>query len=132
MTQTGERITATIEGSVLHSTPEIAGGSPVFIGTQVPVRTLFGRLSNDEGVDAFLESFPTVSRDQAVRAIHMARAMLEAYTYGDARRLDALCTGGSSGASSTRQAPAPLGSSVIHRMRASCGAHLSSRGVACL
>ncbi len=115
MTQTDERITATIEGTVLHSAPEIAGGSPVFIGTQVPVRTLFGRLSNDEGLDAFLESFPTVGRDQAVRAIHMARAMLEAYAYGDARRLDALCTGGSPGVSSTGQAPAPLGTSVIHR-----------------
>ena len=115
MTQTTERTTATIEGSVLHSAPEIAGGRPVFIGTQVPVRTLFGRLSNDEGLDASLESFPTVSRDQAVRAIHMGRAMLEAYGYGDARRLDALCVGGSSGASSTGQASAPLGTSVIHR-----------------
>lgn len=107
--------TTTVEYSVLHSAPEIEGGRPVFSGTQVPVRALVSHLSNDEGLDAFLESFPTVSRDQAVRAIHMARAMLEAYAYGDARRLDALCAGGSSGASSTGQVSAPPGSSVIHR-----------------
>ena len=115
MTQTSERTTAMNEGCVLHSAPEIAGGRPVFIDTQVPVMTLFDRLSDGDGLDEFLGRFPTVSRDKAVRAIHMARAMLETYAYGDAGRLDVLCTGGGSGAPSTGKASAPLGSSVVHR-----------------
>ena len=115
MQQTDEGVALTIEGSVIHSAPEIASGRPVFIGTHVPLKTLFDRLSDDDGLDAFLESFPTVSRDQAVRAIHMARAMLETYAYGDAGRLDGLGAGESCGAPSTGQASVPLGSSVIHR-----------------
>ena len=115
MTQTSQRTTAVNEGSVLHSAPDIEGGMPVFIDTRVPVMTLFERLSDGDGLDEFLGRFPTVSRDKAVRAIHMARAMLETYAYGDAGRLDALCTGRVSGASSTGRASAPLGSGVIHR-----------------
>ena len=111
MTPAGNSASTTIEGSVIYCDPEIASGRPVFIGTHVPMKTLFDCLSDDDGLDAFLESFPTVSRDQAARAIHMARAMLETYAYGDAGRLDAL----SSGMPSTGQASVPLGSSVIHR-----------------
>jgi uncharacterized protein (DUF433 family) len=43
--------------------PEILGGSPVFKGTRVPVKTLFEYLENDYSVEEFLECFPSVSRD---------------------------------------------------------------------
>ena len=98
MQQTDEGVTLTTENSVIHSHPGIVSGCPVFRGTRVPVKTLFDHLSGD-GLDMFLEDFPTVSRDQAVRAIHMARALLETYAYGDAVRLDALCPDERSGAS---------------------------------
>ena len=115
MTPTGHSASTTIEGSVIHSDPEIARGRPVFRGTRAPVRVLFDRLSDGDGLDGFLDSFPAVSRDQAVRAIHMARAMLETYAYGDSGRLDALCAGRVSGEPSTEQAPVPSGGSVIYR-----------------
>ena len=115
MQQTGESVTLTARDSVIHSDPEIASGQPVFRDTRVPVKTLFDHLSEDGVLDAFLEEFPTVSRDQAVRVIHMGRAMLETYAYGDPVRLDALCAGRGSGAHSAGQASTALESGVIHR-----------------
>ena len=45
--------------------PEILGGTPVFKGTRVPIRTLFEYLENDYSLEEFLECFPSVSRDLA-------------------------------------------------------------------
>jgi uncharacterized protein (DUF433 family) len=50
--------------------PEILGGTPVFRGTRVPVKTLFEYLENNYSLEEFLECFPTVTRD-------MARLILE-------------------------------------------------------
>ena len=114
MMPTGNSAPTTIEGSVICSDPAITSGGPVFRGTRLPVRTLFDRLSDDDGLDGFLEDFPAVSRDQAVRAIHMARAMLEMYAYGDEVRLDGLCDAESPTPPSASGA-SPPGNSVIHR-----------------
>jgi len=45
--------------------PEIRGGEPVFKGTRVTISTLFEFLENAYSLEEFLESFPTVTRDQA-------------------------------------------------------------------
>lgn len=66
---------ATLE-SVVHSDPEILGGTPVFRGTRVPVKNLLDYLA--AGLDALLEDFPTVRRDQAVAALELARDLLTA------------------------------------------------------
>ncbi len=50
--------------------PDVLGGTPVFKGTRVPVRTLFEYLENNYSIEEFLECFPSVTRD-------MARRMLE-------------------------------------------------------
>lgn len=42
--------------------PEILGGTPVFKGTRVPVKTLFDYLENNYSLDEFLECFPSVTR----------------------------------------------------------------------
>lgn len=44
--------------------PEIMGGTPVFLGTRVPIQTLFDYLSAGDSLDLFLEHFPGVSREQ--------------------------------------------------------------------
>jgi uncharacterized protein (DUF433 family) len=61
---------------VVHSDPDILGGTPVFAGTRVPLRALFDYLEGGETLDAFLRQFPTVSREQAVTALDMARDSL--------------------------------------------------------
>ncbi|MFN7946401.1 MAG: DUF433 domain-containing protein [Blastocatellia bacterium] len=45
--------------------PEILGGTPVFRGTRVPVKTLFDYLRWNYSLEDFLEYFPSVSREAA-------------------------------------------------------------------
>ncbi len=61
---------------IVHSDPEILGGTPVFVGTRVPVQSLFDYLEGGESLDEFLRQFPSVRRDQAVAALEIARAAL--------------------------------------------------------
>ena len=63
---------------VIHSDPDILGGTPVFVGTRVPVRALIDYLSGGQPLAEFLEDFPTVSREQAVAALRMASQSLVA------------------------------------------------------
>jgi uncharacterized protein (DUF433 family) len=51
---------------IVHSDPEILGGTPVFVGTRVPVRILLDYLEGGEPLDEFLENYPSVPRAQAV------------------------------------------------------------------
>ena len=59
--------------SVVHSDPEISGGMPVFRGTRVPVQALFDYLEGGETLDQFLDQFPSVSKQQALAALDLAR-----------------------------------------------------------
>ena len=52
--------------SVVESSPDILGGTPVFRGTRVPVTTLFDYLAAGDPLERFLDHFPTVKREQAV------------------------------------------------------------------
>ena len=62
---------------IVHADPEILGGTPVFVGTRVPVQTLLTYLEKDETLEEFLDNFPTVSREQAVAFLEEAgRALL--------------------------------------------------------
>ena len=58
---------------VIHSDPEILGGTPVFVGTRVPAQSLFDYLEAGDSLPTFLEDFPSVSKEQAVAAIELAR-----------------------------------------------------------
>jgi len=53
----------------IHSDPEIMGGTPVFIGTRVPVRTVFDYMADGCSLDEFLDEFPSVTREYAVRVL---------------------------------------------------------------
>jgi uncharacterized protein (DUF433 family) len=64
---------------VIHSDPEIMGGTPVFVGTRVPIKTLLDYLEAGERLDEFLDDFPSVSREQAVAALELAKEMLAAH-----------------------------------------------------
>jgi len=64
------------EHSVIHSNPNILGGTPVFVGTRVPVQTLLDYLEGGESLDTFLDHFPTVDHEQAVAVLELAKQML--------------------------------------------------------
>ena len=58
---------------VYHSDPDILGGTPVFVGTRVPVQTLLDYLEGGDTLDEFLDGFPGVSREQAVVFLELPR-----------------------------------------------------------
>jgi uncharacterized protein (DUF433 family) len=66
------------QSSVVHSDPEILGGTPVFVGTRVPVQALIDYLEGGHCIDEFLDDFPTVTRGLAVAALEQAKAHLMA------------------------------------------------------
>jgi uncharacterized protein (DUF433 family) len=67
--------------SVVVIDPEIMSGTPVFAGTRVPVRTLIDHIEAGDGLDVFLEDFPSVSREQAIAFLEEANdKVIEAAT----------------------------------------------------
>lgn len=58
---------------LIHTDPEILGGTPVFSGTRVPIRSLFDHLEGGDSIDDFLEGFPSVQRDQVVALLEISQ-----------------------------------------------------------
>ncbi len=72
-----DRPVALSDGSVVHSDSEILGGTPVFVGTRVPVQTLVDYLEGGYSVDEFLDNFPSVRPAQVNAFLEQAtRALL--------------------------------------------------------
>jgi uncharacterized protein (DUF433 family) len=69
----------TLTPRIVHSDPDILGGTPVFVGTRVPMRTLLDYLEAGDSLEIFLDHFPSVSREQAIAALELAKEMLTAY-----------------------------------------------------
>lgn len=61
---------------VVHRDPDILGGTPVFVGTRVPVKALLDYLSGGHTLDDFLDDFPTVTREQAVAVLEQGIELL--------------------------------------------------------
>ncbi len=61
---------------IVHSDPEILGGTPVFVGTRVPLKALFDYLEAGQPLDEFLQDFPSVTRKQALAALESAHEAL--------------------------------------------------------
>jgi len=59
-------------GEVVSVDPKVMSGAPVFKGTRVPIQTLLDHLEAGDGLEVFLTSFPTVSREQAIRFLELA------------------------------------------------------------
>ena len=66
------------DAEVLSRDPEILGGAPVFTGTRVPVQNLIDYLASGQPLDAFLTDFPSVTREQAMKALRLAQEALVA------------------------------------------------------
>ena len=61
---------------IVTSSPDILGGTPVFVGTRVPIQTLIDYLEGGETIDDFLAGFPTVKREQVVAFLEEATARM--------------------------------------------------------
>ena len=64
--------------SVIHSSPDILSGTPVFKGTRVPIKNLFDYIETGETLDEFLKAFPSVKREQAIKVLESAEQLLTA------------------------------------------------------
>jgi uncharacterized protein (DUF433 family) len=56
---------------IVHSDAEIMGGTPVFVGTRVPVESLFDHLKAGDSIDVFLDGFPSVKREQVLQVLEL-------------------------------------------------------------
>jgi uncharacterized protein (DUF433 family) len=63
---------------IVHRDPDILGGTAVFRGTRVPVRSLFDYLEGGDTLDEFLRQFPSVRREQAIALLDLACETLAA------------------------------------------------------
>jgi uncharacterized protein (DUF433 family) len=62
--------------SVVHSDPDILGGTPVFVGTLVPVQALIDYIKGGHTLEEFLDDFPSVRRELAIAALEQAKRHL--------------------------------------------------------
>jgi uncharacterized protein (DUF433 family) len=69
-----ERRRAMKHSSVIRSDPDILGGTPVFVGTRVPLLALIDYIEGGHSLNEFLDDFPTVSREMAVAALIQLKA----------------------------------------------------------
>jgi len=61
---------------LIEQRKDILGGTPVFNGTRVPVKTFFEYLEADHSIHDFLEDYPTVSRQQAIEVLESFKNQL--------------------------------------------------------
>ena len=64
------------KSSVVHSDPDILGGTVVFVGTRVPVQALIDYIEGGHSLQQFLDDFPTMTRELAIAALEQAKAHL--------------------------------------------------------
>lgn len=76
MTDLDTRPLALPDGSVVHSDPEVHSGTPVFVGTRVPVQTFIEYLEGGYDLDEFLDHFPSVRREQTIAFLEQATQAL--------------------------------------------------------
>jgi uncharacterized protein (DUF433 family) len=69
------------ETRLIQRSENILGGTPVFSGTRVPVKTLFDYLEEGETLDEFLDDFPAVSKERAVQVLERMKEALLTQEY---------------------------------------------------
>jgi uncharacterized protein (DUF433 family) len=70
--------------SLIQRSDDILGGTPVFAGTRVPVQTLFDYIEEGDSLDEFLDDFPAVTRDHAVKVLEKMKETFLAREYESA------------------------------------------------
>ena len=61
--------------TLVNISPSIQSGTPVFAGTRVPIKNLFDYLQAGDGIDEFLEDFPSVKKEQVTKLLKLAESI---------------------------------------------------------
>ncbi len=67
---------SSLDNDVITKDPDVLGAAPIFRGTRVPFQSLLEYLEGGQTIDEFLDDFPTVSRETAVRALEHAKSLV--------------------------------------------------------
>ncbi len=78
----GKRTTQAVD-DLITCDAEIMSGTPVFKNTRVPIKNLIDYLEVGESLDEFLADFPSVSREQAIQALELAKEILLTQAYAN-------------------------------------------------
>ena len=70
------RDTTQMKTTVVTSSLNVMGGTPVFAGTRVPAQTFIEYLEGGHSIDDFLEGFPTASREQVIQFLEEAKNLM--------------------------------------------------------
>lgn len=62
--------------NVVSVNSAIMHGTPCFTGTRVPVQTLLDYIEEGDTLDSFLNDFSTVTREQAIQFLELAKQQL--------------------------------------------------------
>ncbi len=61
---------------LIVQSPDILSGTPVFAGTRVPVKNLLDYIRAGDTITAFLDDFPSVSREQVDTVLTRIEALV--------------------------------------------------------
>lgn len=64
--------------SVISTKPDTVSGTPCFVGTRVPIKSLFDYLEAGDDLSEFLDQFPSVTREAAIQLLEDSRHALMA------------------------------------------------------
>ena len=62
-----------MQSKVISIKPDTLSGTPCFVGTRVPIKSLFDYLEAGDDLDEFLDQFPSVTREAAVQLLEDGR-----------------------------------------------------------
>lgn len=68
---------------VVVSERDYVSGTPRFVGTRIPVKTLFDHIDRDNLPDDLFKGFPGISRERANETLTLAREIVEWMSYAD-------------------------------------------------
>jgi uncharacterized protein (DUF433 family) len=65
-----------MSNKIINIDKDILGGTPVFEGTRVPIKNLFDYLETGETIESFIEDFPSVTKEQVIRLLHLSEEII--------------------------------------------------------
>jgi uncharacterized protein (DUF433 family) len=63
-------------GEVIWVDPERVSGTPCFKNTRVPVQNLLDYIEGGSTIDEFFQDYPSVTRDQVIQFLELAKEQL--------------------------------------------------------
>ena len=75
-----------VENSVVHSDQEIVSGSPIFVGSRMPIRIVFDYLAEGDTLKDFHYDYDTGTKDHLIPAVKLAWKALEREFHAAASR----------------------------------------------